>query len=289
MNRRRILPNPNGNLGILWYLFPTEKEDRTESISFVKDLPQKKKVANKKKIYSRGRSTMNFDELKDKFVPYGFTISRAIFCAPSNLLFMAFFAPSRYESKLWDLKLYLQRETLDSEHIKVELTDFATVYRENTSRWFEAFLNSLGEQKQAKLEKKYIYYTRSAVDWELLRVQPMRYVWNETDQLTLYGLVLTAVIGINSLLKTKAEGPNQKPGPPTWKQRFQALDTVDAILKVSRACMVRHNGWKSKWSWYRSILSTLPSRIKFPILLVNSANFSYLLGGYKNPRKQKKT
>ena len=44
----------------------------------------------------------------DKFTLYGVTVARVVACAPSYLLAAACFAPSRYESKLWDLKHVLK-------------------------------------------------------------------------------------------------------------------------------------------------------------------------------------
>jgi len=227
---------------------------------------------------------MSLDELKEKFVPYCFTITRALVCAPSYLLFMGFFAPSRYESKLWDLKLHLEKENIDVTHLKTEFADLKTTYRENMSRYFEAFLNTLDEEKAGKLQSKYLYYTRSATDWELLRVQPMRYIWNQTDQLTLYGLILSGVLGINSLLKIEKK---ENSIHTLLKNRFVHLDTVAIMLQMRGRVLARHDGWKNKWSWYNSIFTSLPKRIKYPLLLINAGNFLYLLGGYKNPRNNK--
>ena len=116
---------------------------------------------------------------------YGATITWSVFAIPSNLLFMACFAPSRYESKLWVLKKKL--ENVNDSAIVEEFKDLKLRYWEHTSGPFGRLL----------VEKTHwdIHRTRAAVDWELIRVQPIRYFWNETDHISLYGLAATIGVG----------------------------------------------------------------------------------------------
>lgn len=119
------------------------------------------------------------------------TITWSVFAVPSNLLFMACFAPSRYESKLWALKKKLENVN-DSNRsaIDEEFKDLKLRYWEHTSGPFGRLVVALTQEKT----HWDIDHTRAAVDWELTRVQPIRYVWNETKHISLYGLA--SIIGV---------------------------------------------------------------------------------------------
>jgi len=117
------------------------------------------------------------------------TITWSAFATPSNLLFMMCFAPSRYESKLWVLKKKLENvNDTNYSAIGEELKDLKLRYWEHTSGPFGRLLSTY---KENMLDER----VRAAVDWELIRVQPIRYVWNETDHISLYGLAATIGFG----------------------------------------------------------------------------------------------
>lgn len=122
------------------------------------------------------------------------TITWSVFAIPSSLLFMMCFAPSRYESKLWVLKKKLENVN-DSTYSAIgeEFKDLKLRYWEHTSGTFGRLLVALTQEKTRwdMLDER----VRAAVDWELIRVQPIRYVWNETDHISLYGLAATIGFG----------------------------------------------------------------------------------------------
>lgn len=70
-----------------------------------------------------------------------YKIFTSIACLPSNMVFMSIFAPSRYESKLWDLK-YSLRENIDDDRVKKlhdEIADISIRYSTCTTRRFMVF------------------------------------------------------------------------------------------------------------------------------------------------------
>jgi hypothetical protein len=184
----------------------------------------------------------DLEEVRDSMYPYGLDVARAAVCWPSNLLFIAAMAPSRYESKLWDLKHALAKAlptasdpatttatltgatelvqdlpkvpapattaTPSATALAGELKDFQVRYGPTlTSARFDAALKYMLEPRPGSSvlrcdeSGKYMYYLRACVDWELIRVQPMRYVWNETETLALSALLFT-VGGAAKLLAT---------------------------------------------------------------------------------------
>ena len=176
-----------------------------------------------------------------KMTFYGWTILSSIIYAPSHVLFMSVFAPSRYESKLWDLKVQLDglkksppsvqqqgasatrsQKTVDAADSTVAKTSFLYnefmelrhEYADVTSSVFKKFLRrtmlkSRHDKTEAndedrmqwrmhtirsKLEHKYFDDMSSAVDWELFSVQPIRYMWNQSD--TLFGVIAVVAGGL---------------------------------------------------------------------------------------------
>ena len=72
-------------------------------------------------------------------------------------------------------------------HLKNELMSLEDRYWLLASSPFYRYLTVMRKQQ---LPWKYMYFTRSSIDCELIR-----YMWNETDQLTLYGLVGCFIFG----------------------------------------------------------------------------------------------
>lgn len=216
------------------------------------------------------------EELRNNYVSYWFTIGRSILCAPSFALAVALFPPSRYESKLWDLK-----RRMDSTHlgdpacrklVAEELVGLKTRYYPLASQPFSAFLKSLDEVRLQQLSLDYLCYTKSAVDLELIRIQPLRYMWNETDQFALYGLGATIMVG--STAKFSADRIHEAP-VFSWIKK-----TPTALLRSVQGCHVAgSNG--ARWVGICSFVSALPSRLAYPLFLLNVFNFGWNLRGYK--------
>lgn len=125
---------------------------------------------------------------------YSLIITKSIVCIPSHLLFMSIFEPSRYESKLWDLKKILKKDSYN-EIMFQQFADIKVRYHTNTSNFFESMIDEM-LNKLIRLENshfQYRYYTLSILDLELIRIQPLRYIWNENDKLDLYGSSLTSI------------------------------------------------------------------------------------------------
>eukprot|EP00389_Voromonas_pontica_P003618 GDKH01005346.1.p1 GENE.GDKH01005346.1~~GDKH01005346.1.p1 ORF type:complete len:289 (+),score=29.21 GDKH01005346.1:176-1042(+) len=188
-------------------------EEMAKAMKLMDDLEELEKMAESMKLkdeelkkmansYRRREESDRFTflgQLMERAVFYCFTISRAVICLPSNLFFMAIFAPSRYESKLWDLKHHLASSNRDSDHIAMELKSLNSHYFSYTSHYFGQFLESMNSSRMARTDVKYLYYTKAAVDRELIRTQSARYMWNETDQLTLYGFLFTSIVAMNKV------------------------------------------------------------------------------------------
>ena len=114
-------------------------------------------------------------ELVEKTVLYCLTLPRAIVCLPSNLLTMSIFAPSRYESKLWNLKNHLRSQSPDPSHVRSEIITLC-LYGEVASYAFGKFLVAECNQLDEKYsDNNSLYELQVATDWELIRNQSARY------------------------------------------------------------------------------------------------------------------
>lgn len=221
-------------------------------------------------------------ELADKCVMYGVTITWSVFAIPSNLLFMACFAPSRYESKLWDLKKKLENvNDTNRSAIGEEFKDLKLRYWGHTSGPFGRLLVILSEKSTSKgktrwdmLDERYMYYTRAAVDWELIRVQPLRYVWNETDQIALYGLAATLGFGFSGII---GQGIVKDP------DRLKAIEHIKKTLSRSRSYQACKRGALHVWNWrhVQTIYVKVIKRLPTPLLFFNAINFALMFGNYK--------
>lgn len=225
---------------------------------------------------------MNINEFKNKFLPYSFYITKAIICMPSNLLFMSLFAPSKYESKLWDLKKLLKTDSNDDE-ITRAFNNLINRYSTNTSTPFDNVLepiierNSNGGVRFKKImNRKYLYKIKSAVNWELIRIQPIRYLWKEIEQITTYGLIFSIIIWSGIVCKPN----NEKLIIPLyeWIKKSDSYMLYSNIKKnIPYKHVIINNGN------YDKIFKFLPNRIKYPYLILNCMNFVYNLGEYKKP------
>jgi hypothetical protein len=243
------------------------------------------------------------EELKEKCALYGLTIVKSMICVPSNLLFMSIFAPSRYESKLWDLKYHLKDTKFDSnlekhkiEKIKLELEDFNKRYSVLFSGHFESAIKYMLNEKGRRIEMldhKYGYFLSAAVDWELIRTQPMRYIWNETEQIALYGIGLSGIFGVNAILREGVVTTTNKPNPQLQaikliKDQLYQLDTIKLLVN-GKYRITKHKETISKsirkYKIYQSISKSMP-KIRYRLILLNFGNFCYMLGGYKPPKKK---
>lgn len=156
------------------------------------------------------------------------------FCLPSYCLY-ACLPANRYETKLWDLKYSLKTPHKDEGVLYNELKDFRDRYEVCMTTSFESVVDYFLQNNEARVNKKIsnknAYYTpQSAVDWELIRVQPIRYLWNETDQPTFYGVLVS--MGLGTILKkgvseSSHDGdPNKLAAIAHVQNRFHSLDTM---------------------------------------------------------------
>jgi len=106
---------------------------------------------------------------------------KAFLCFPSELLFMTLFSPSEYESKLWKLS-----GNVDLEKELPYIKDCPC-----TSRHFEKVLDRILESENYS----------NAVDQELIRNQPLRYIRNKTDSFTFYSVAVATGFGFSKLPK----------------------------------------------------------------------------------------
>lgn len=228
-------------------------------------------------------------ELQTKFFPYIWVVISSVVFIPSNSIFVSFLGPSRYESKLWDLKMVLsslkppasnaELSTIQ-QHITDELADLQLRYSGNTTGQFEKFLTAANsELRREQIGLKYFYFIRSAIDWELIRIQPLRYVWNETEQIAWYGLLVTGVVGTSAMFKLKEDRFH---GFELLKDRLKQTDTAKLGIRfhrLAKSCIA--------WTVEKLPLTAKFSRIPYPLLIGNLCNFFYLLGNYKPPLKRK--
>lgn len=168
-------------------------------------------------------------ERMNKLTIYGWTVIARILCAPSYGC-MTVCAPSGYESKLRELKTILDELEKNgvcstTEHgvytKDSELETTVSLYREflylrfrykhYSGIAFTQFLNKLlidtsEDQNQlihnvqidmsavySLVHQECFFTMLSAVNWELFRVQPVRYIWNESGPVSFFGCV--AMIG----------------------------------------------------------------------------------------------
>lgn len=165
-------------------------------------------------------------EVRNSLHLYCLDIARAALFWPSDLVFMALMAPSQYECDLRNLKVALAEDyskalpptptatsaptttmlvpTPPTLWLADKLRDFTCRYGEiRTSDRFEDALDYMlacrpgSSVRRCDEPGKYMPYLRACVDWELIHVQPMRYIGNETEK-TQYALLFT-VCAANTL------------------------------------------------------------------------------------------
>lgn len=228
-------------------------------------------VATSLAILGGGGGLMYFSptdvkELARKTTFYGWTILSSILCAPSYLIFMGVYAPSQYETKLWDLKIKLDGLQNSPPSVQNEQSyelQTTTFYREllglryhyklllsgDFQRFLETMLISL-ETNQSVLATMQddIDCMSSAVNWELLRVQPVRYMWNETETVTVFGFIAMLLSGY------------------TWGQ-------LSINSNSARLCFTMLKSIKSQWMH-------LTKPFRFPLVMANLANLLLLTATY---------
>lgn len=189
-------------------------------------------------------SMPDLPEVRNSLHLYCLDIARAALCWPSDLVFMAWTAPSQYECDLRNLKVALAEDyskvlpptptatsaptttmlaptppptlttatattatstpntttlaqTPPTLWLADKLRDFKCRYGEfRTSDRFEDALDYMlacrpgSSVRRCDEPGKYMSYLRTCVDWELIHVQPMRYIGNETEKAQ-YALLFT--------------------------------------------------------------------------------------------------
>jgi hypothetical protein len=221
-------------------------------------------------------------KLTTPYFAYSLYIGRAIVCSPSNLLFTALFRPSRYESKLWDIRYALHRDAKVCDRsvattnfwllLSGQLKDLQDRYYANLSTPFERALTNLLTEDgvfQCAAPHKYQHYFCQSVDWELVNVQPMRYMWNTTEPFTLYALLFTVGASAKSchwyseyLRSTQARGSETRLGV------FQYASLL--LQRLQFKSLLGHRlPWHTVW-WY-------------PLAVVNLLNFVRMSSTHKLP------
>jgi hypothetical protein len=181
---------------------------------------------------------------------YGWYVVKNFIFFPAHVVFSSFFAPSRYESQLWDLKKCLARLVVESgseverqQHLRTSLARFIN-YETQMSKNFSdvigvmltkdreevsssssssrfRFFRRKPTNKVNLLPHKYLHLLRAAVDWEIVRISPWRCAWTTSDQLTTLcgGLFLVSPF---VFYKTKKSGDasSMLPQPQAWKAKM---------------------------------------------------------------------
>lgn len=159
---------------------------------------------------------------------------------PSNLLFMVMFGWSEYENKLWNLKSILNRDYDNTVAITEELKNLQKQYSVTSSRQFETITDKIIENKESKYKKHTINLLKNEVDCEIIRVQPIRYILNEVDNIPAY-----KIFGLSCLF-------------------------IGGIFI--------HDLNKNTNNFYQKKILTISRKMKYPFVLCNLFNFSYMLG-----------
>ena len=198
-----------------------------------------------------------------------FTITGAVVGMPSNIL-ISCFPMSGYETKLWTLKDQLIVDEKDRKDVRNLYEDFRDInlrysYTACMSKVFKKSVNVVLNNKEKIVDDRYDHFIRSSVDYELIRYQPVRYMWNEYNKMTISGLFLTTGLGFFSILK-KDNG--SKSLDQHLLKRFFPLKTVTKLVTCKK------------------VVSKIPARFKLPIITYNFYNFGYYFDGYSIPEKE---
>lgn len=96
---------------------------------------------------------------------------RPLVCFPSYILFTSIFSLSNYELRLWELKYLVES---NKKNLKNDIIMFAFYNSQNVS---DSFCNDLIRIKRnINLD---INQTKLFLNRELIRIQPIRYMWRE--------------------------------------------------------------------------------------------------------------
>ena len=161
---------------------------------------------------------------------HGVYVLKAVVCWPTNIL--SFTWPSTYESKLYDLKCILQSNQQDATHLNIrqlqkELKDLRDMYRFEyyfSSNFAEAVHSVLNLLDLAEVPGKHqedasffqtLCYLRVTTEWELVRLQPLRYLNEQSNGATNFAGVFACLgilaVATNSLQDRHDVNHLQKP------------------------------------------------------------------------------
>lgn len=119
-----------------------------------------------------------------------------------------------------------------------KLKDKFLRYFGHTSAAFERILTTLSRSNEPRWN---LLNSDAAVDWDLIKVQPMRYLWNETEQI-LYFSSLAAGSATSSCCTSISSSP-----PPLLKVRQNGKD-----------------GKSSRIAWNKLIIAPRTATINVP-------------------------
>lgn len=210
-------------------------------------------------------------KMAGKMILHGWTILTSILCTPSYIVFMSIFSSSKYESKLWNLKTQLDglkkttynssanMDLITTRHLYKEFLELRYKYTYATSNIFTNFLDYILKIRESddsvhrdqettnkhdqvindmatvhfNVKHKYFYIMSSAVDWELLRVQPVRYIWKENKLVSIFGgIMLVGGLFKLSSLHVISTQPMSKMTDPTKKQWGRTVPVIICTLML---------------------------------------------------------
>jgi hypothetical protein len=102
----------------------------------------------------------------EKSIAYWFKFGTSILTIPSDILFVLL-PISRYESNLWDIKHHIETNPNDVDTLNTKLSYLNYYFYSKISRDFEYFLANYDDT-----------HLEPVINWELIKVSPVRYFWN---------------------------------------------------------------------------------------------------------------
>jgi hypothetical protein len=134
---------------------------------------------------------------------YALYVLRAVFCWLSDLFMLCAYQRSTYEITLRKLKLLLDTVSYSENHelgnqVRKALASLDDEYRLHMTDQFRCVLR--GALKQRDVCDASLGGLRLALNWELFKVQPLRYLWNENKMAAMYGLVFTGALAVKSMV-----------------------------------------------------------------------------------------
>jgi len=144
---------------------------------------------------------------------------------------------------------------------------------------------------RSKVEHNHFDYMSSAVDWEVLRVQPIRYMWNQSGPLSFFGFIAVITGGLwkwGELAQNSSQEANPQPRNVLHQMKFNALHARSSssqwVLKHAKATQwVLKHAKAIAVGWTQFTTSKgfpFAPALRFPLALINVVNFILLADTY---------